>query len=63
MVTGELAAVKKLIEADEPLPLAQYSRLDHMAKFARRVAEATGNRQLAETVDRALLDVFADDKD
>ncbi|WIO75057.1 tetratricopeptide repeat protein [Porticoccaceae bacterium LTM1] len=63
MVNKELVTVKKLIAEDHQLPLAQYSRLDHMAKFGRRVAEATDNRKLAETIDRAVLDIFADDKD
>ncbi len=57
----ELANVVESFGDGEPLPLARYSRLDHIAQFMRRVARRTSNPELAEYADLGLLAHFMND--
>ncbi len=59
----EMASVESDLSGEQPEPLARYSRLDHIAAFARRVAESSGNFEIARHVDGELLRHFADDAD
>ena len=59
----ELANVVESFGDGEPLPLARYSRLDHTARFMRRVARRTSNPELAEYADLELLAHFKEDSE
>ena len=57
----ELASVASQVAKGEKL--ATWSRLDHLAQFARRISIATGAIDLGRHVESGLLKHFADDKD
>ena len=60
LIDAELSSVAAT--ADENLPLQRYSRLNHAAQFARRVAFSTGDVGFAESMDLELTAAFGDDE-
>lgn len=65
MLDDELSRVVSSVDFQQPEPqsLEYFSRLDHMARFARRVAIATGHYEYADELDINLLKQFGHDGD
>lgn len=62
MFDAELQNAADSFAAEGQLPLARYSRLDHIAQFLRRVSQGIGAPSLAEYADAGLRRHFPEDE-
>ena len=59
----EQEATEETEEEADPPSLARFSRLDHVAQLLRRLYVATGNNNLSEAIDLALVQHFSEDEE